>query len=172
MQEELFFNYSYTDDTLCRRNEEEEFFFWKLLGLCWGGLTWVMSTSCLPSLVAAFFWALVGVWSVLELTSDEMLELPLPAKGERGGESGREREQIWISTAKYKDLPYQNLAWLQETKLEAADVHFVHTGIGVNYIITYSMCIFTCTKVADNLPCYRDSRYVFAKICCERKVCD
>lgn len=58
-----------------------------------GGLTWVMSTSCLPSLVAAFFWALVGVWSVLELTSDEMLELPLPAKGERGGEGGREGER-------------------------------------------------------------------------------
>lgn len=131
--------------------------FLKIARIMLGGLTWVMSNSCLPSLVAAFFWALVGVWSVLELTSDEMLELPLPAKGERGGEGGREREQIWVSTAKYKDLPYQNLAWLQETKLEAADVHFVHTWIGVNYIITYSMCIFTCTKVADNLPCYRDS---------------
>lgn len=29
---------------------------------------------------------------MLELTSDEMLELPLPAKGERGGEGGREGE--------------------------------------------------------------------------------
>lgn len=39
----------------------------------------LIKTRCLPSLVATFFWALVGVCSVLELTSDEMLELPLPS---------------------------------------------------------------------------------------------
>lgn len=33
----------------------------KIARIMLGGLTWVMSTSCLPSLVAAFFWALVGV---------------------------------------------------------------------------------------------------------------
>ena len=32
----------------------------------------------LPSLVAAFFGALVDVWSVLELRSEEILELPFP----------------------------------------------------------------------------------------------
>lgn len=62
-----------------------------------GDLTWEMSTSCLPSLVAAFFWALVGVWSVLELTSDEMLELPLPAKGKRNVKSGKEGTNVIIN---------------------------------------------------------------------------
>lgn len=37
-----------------------------------------MRTICLPSLVAAFFGALVDVWSVLELRSEEILELPFP----------------------------------------------------------------------------------------------